>query len=476
MAGEAAPPVVGQALTEPGQPLDEGVRAFMEPRLGRDFATVPATGTPASGVEIGPTDDPYERQARATARGIETAQPEHSASAADLSNVRVHSGGRASESARAVNARAYTVGEHVVMDDAFYAPETPAGRELLAHELVHTLQQRGMRAGRGQRMQRAISDQDLPRTPADQVMRDETYIDNNIDRIEFYAAELAIIFYTDGAQVRLGLVPDQLEAPFVGVNYRTPRSDIARVQTDQPAQVGFLPNIRSARPAPGTSSEQFLRQFSRTTGFVRHSSGRIVPQEVNSVTAPRLCQTLRNAEAEYVRRTDELARGMVQFLQVMEIALLIYGFLEGLASAGARGAAAEGGAAAGAGAAAARAQSTLTSFFLRLLRLGTTETITVEGVGFGGVRAAMRGTEMVVTRGSIVNIARVAGNGRMIHAAFEQAAIQAARQAGATTVRVSMETVVNTSWRAYLEAQGYAPTIVETATGFANVLSKVFTL
>src|SRR5215211_5472573 len=35
---ETAPPIVQEALSSPGQPLDEGTRAFVEPRLGHDFS------------------------------------------------------------------------------------------------------------------------------------------------------------------------------------------------------------------------------------------------------------------------------------------------------------------------------------------------------------------------------------------------------------------------------------------------------
>jgi hypothetical protein len=55
-------------------------------------------------------------------------------------DVRVHTGAAAAESARAMQARAYTVGNHLVFGAAQYAPATPAGGKLLAHELTHVLQ------------------------------------------------------------------------------------------------------------------------------------------------------------------------------------------------------------------------------------------------------------------------------------------------------------------------------------------------
>jgi hypothetical protein len=87
-------PGVREALESPGQPLDEQTRAFVEPRFGRDFSAV-----------------------------------------------RLHTDTRASDSASAVNALAYTAGNHIVFDRGRYAPETASGRRLLIHELAHVAQQ-----------------------------------------------------------------------------------------------------------------------------------------------------------------------------------------------------------------------------------------------------------------------------------------------------------------------------------------------
>ena len=60
-----------------------------------------------------------------------------------LEVVRVHTGAGAAASARELGARAYTVGTHVVFGPGRFAPETTAGRRLLAHELAHVVQQGG---------------------------------------------------------------------------------------------------------------------------------------------------------------------------------------------------------------------------------------------------------------------------------------------------------------------------------------------
>ncbi len=106
------PPIVHEVLRSPGQPLDPATRAFMEPRFGHDF-----------------------------------------------SRVRVHTDVKAAESARAVNALAYTVGREVVFGAGRYAPGTMAGQRLLAHELVHVVQQ-----GNGSQHPLAVQRQPQPRT------------------------------------------------------------------------------------------------------------------------------------------------------------------------------------------------------------------------------------------------------------------------------------------------------------------------
>ena len=61
----------------------------------------------------------------------------------DFSHVRVHLGGAAEQSAREVQAHAYTVGLNVVFGAGRFAPGTSEGRRLIAHELAHVVQQSG---------------------------------------------------------------------------------------------------------------------------------------------------------------------------------------------------------------------------------------------------------------------------------------------------------------------------------------------
>ena len=92
---DVAPTIVHKVLHTPGQPLEVKARILAESHFGHDF-----------------------------------------------SQVRVHTCTQASDSARSVNARAFTVGRDIVFSEGQYAPHTPVGKRLLFHELTHTVQQR----------------------------------------------------------------------------------------------------------------------------------------------------------------------------------------------------------------------------------------------------------------------------------------------------------------------------------------------
>ncbi len=59
----------------------------------------------------------------------------------DFSQVRIHTGAHAADMAQAINARAFTHGQHIAFGAGEYAPHTLPGRKLLAHELTHVVQQ-----------------------------------------------------------------------------------------------------------------------------------------------------------------------------------------------------------------------------------------------------------------------------------------------------------------------------------------------
>lgn len=62
---------------------------------------------------------------------------------ADFSQVRVHTDSRAAATASSIQAKAFTVGSNIAFGPGQYAPESHQGRQLLAHELTHVIQQNG---------------------------------------------------------------------------------------------------------------------------------------------------------------------------------------------------------------------------------------------------------------------------------------------------------------------------------------------
>ncbi|MBI5926628.1 MAG: DUF4157 domain-containing protein [Aquabacterium sp.] len=95
-AAKAAPAQAASPMVSGGggQPLPVSVRRFMEPRFGADF-----------------------------------------------SGVRIHTDDAAAAKSRELNAAAFTTGNQIFFAKGAYQPESSEGRELIAHELTHTIQQ-----------------------------------------------------------------------------------------------------------------------------------------------------------------------------------------------------------------------------------------------------------------------------------------------------------------------------------------------
>jgi hypothetical protein len=94
--GTTDPQVTGEihGAMSGGAPLSPSVRGFMEPRLGADFG-----------------------------------------------GVRIHTDEKSAKLNQQVSAKAFTVGSHVFFGKGAYQPDTQSGKELIAHELTHTIQQ-----------------------------------------------------------------------------------------------------------------------------------------------------------------------------------------------------------------------------------------------------------------------------------------------------------------------------------------------
>lgn len=123
----------GDCKTCASKSADKGNTHDHEPKLQR------------SGLAPAPQTAPAEvnQVLRSSGQQIDTGNRQgfESSFGTSFANVRVHTDARAAESAEAVNAQAYTVGQHIVFGAGQYAPGTASGRHLIAHELAHTMQQ-----------------------------------------------------------------------------------------------------------------------------------------------------------------------------------------------------------------------------------------------------------------------------------------------------------------------------------------------
>lgn len=104
----------------------------------------------------------------------------------DFGSVRVHNDARAAASVRELGALAYTVGPNIVFGEGQYAPSTRAGRQLLAHELVHVVQQRRGPAV----LQRQVAPTTRTGTDADRRDFVRTTVDFLNSSAQFYADPL----------------------------------------------------------------------------------------------------------------------------------------------------------------------------------------------------------------------------------------------------------------------------------------------
>ncbi len=64
--------------------------------------------------------------------------------AANFSNVRIHTGEAAAHQSEHLNAHAFTVGDHIFFGRDKFQPHSASGKQLIAHELTHTVQQRAV--------------------------------------------------------------------------------------------------------------------------------------------------------------------------------------------------------------------------------------------------------------------------------------------------------------------------------------------
>jgi outer membrane protein OmpA-like peptidoglycan-associated protein len=193
-AGQVSTPVAASIhnMQGGGAPLPAAIRAFFEPRFGVDF-----------------------------------------------SQVRLHTDSLAADTAKSINAKAFTVGRDIAFSAGQYAPESSAGQHLLAHELTHVVQQRGgeiqrapedfLLAGPGQVVQRAACDYDAAEkaklTGGGRVLAPEVWLLGAI-RSGYNAAPNSVVVadFPPGSAVVKGAAAAELSGTYKGILERSTKS------------------------------------------------------------------------------------------------------------------------------------------------------------------------------------------------------------------------------------------------------------
>ena len=109
---------------------------------GPDVMRRRAESDPLGGTQVSAELDDVlsRRQGRGEPLPAGLAQPMGEALGANLDAVRIHTGDEPAQLARSLQAQAFTRGADIYFGAGRYAPHTPAGQRLLAHELAHTVQ------------------------------------------------------------------------------------------------------------------------------------------------------------------------------------------------------------------------------------------------------------------------------------------------------------------------------------------------
>jgi len=287
---EDLPEGVDAVLAEPGRPLDASTRASFEAEL-----------------------------------------------ATPLDRVRIHDGPAADASARRLDALAYTIGEHIVFRSDQYAPQTPDGRRLLAHELTHFVQQMGAAQTRvaafshredpAEREARSTADQ-LMRFPGLAVARPTASAGALIHRDETTPAKpgLSATEYLDryasviAAALNIHLLGVQLGtgSPYASWSGGSARACMDAMWSLSP--VGLLDTLRSLlQPIaperlvdrgrdPDVDVDDQGEAWQRSTGKDAYFAD--VATELGNALTERLGQSLARVVPRYVARKYQLKSGM----------------------------------------------------------------------------------------------------------------------------------------------------------------------
>ncbi len=159
---------VMQRMSKPGNRQSIQREAFPEPEDQLQMKSLADSITPLvqrKGGKVAATSDLENsiQQARGSGQPLadDIRQPMEQSFGTDFSGVKIHTDNRSDQLNQSVQARAFTTGQDIFFRQGEYSPESHGGKELLAHELTHVVQQNGGAVQRKSIPDQGVKKQDI---------------------------------------------------------------------------------------------------------------------------------------------------------------------------------------------------------------------------------------------------------------------------------------------------------------------------
>jgi hypothetical protein len=220
---------------------------------------------------------------------------------ADLSGVRVHTGGESADAAKSIGAQAYAHGNDIHFAAGKYQPDDPYGMHLLAHEVAHTVQQGGATTAGPQLRPAGGGAYDAAERDADRAA--DAMVRGERTRVGSAPAGGVQCFFDDILDAASNAVSDAVNAvssAFSGGGGESPAPEVANQAAPQPAPTPAPAPKPSGAPDAGPKAPTKPRYDQHDE--YQHYNHR--HPEQNGYDELSL-QARREAHREQLRREDE---------------------------------------------------------------------------------------------------------------------------------------------------------------------------
>jgi len=227
----------------------------------------------------------------------------------NFADVKIYSDREANQSALALHARAYTIGNTISFAAGEYRPGTAEGRHLLAHELSHVIQQRSVATPGTPLIQRQPTDKPKE-TPAPQPAKSKTLQESKVDTADPVAGQTTQI-------IDAVLQRNQRLAPYIGDKLKKGFGVAAKGKFKQDVTDGTFSDAHKA--AFGSEPESYVMGFydyvNTKTIHVRPSAvfGTALHETVHSLASPQLYTALPTIDKVSSHLVNILTEGVTAY-------------------------------------------------------------------------------------------------------------------------------------------------------------------